>query len=551
MSFSINTNVTSLQAQNALRASSDFQSKTINRVTTGLRIVNSGDDAAGLAVANGFRSDQAVLTQGIRNAGDGLSTLQTIDGGMNNISLLLDRARTLATQSASTTFAGDRSQLNSEFTNVLSEIDRQSQAVGMNTGGQYAKALSTFIGGGKDTSGLSANSAAITNGTVSVNLSTSAVDTKALGLSTFKTVAPTTTTLATVVDAGNLTGNAMAFDFRGAGFSDGNDVVVTATGVNAATSMQGVVDKINAGIAAAAQNVGTNYTAFKTAGITASLTSDGTGIQFSSASSQFSVSADATIGTAAAQNILGTSGTAAVSAGGSQAVTLGWGGDLAAGVAQQLVISSTDTNGNQISTKVNLVATDTKAQSIALINTALQAASGNNANLNKIVAVDEDSSNVANTGAIKIMGAQNFQVFIGQATVTATGVASATGIDSDNTAKTMNTSVTSASSGNSGAVDISTAADAQQAVNALANAVSTLGTAQANVGKGENQFNYAMNLAQSQSANQAAAESRIRDADLASEAANLTKAQILMQAGTAALAQANSAPQAILSLLKG
>jgi flagellin len=551
MSFSINTNVTSLQAQNALRASSDFQSKTINRVTTGLRIVNSGDDAAGLAVANGFRSDQAVLTQGIRNAGDGLSTLQTIDGGMNNISLLLDRARTLATQSASTTFAGDRSQLNSEFTNVLSEIDRQSQAVGMNTGGQYAKALSTFIGGGKDTTGLSANSAAITNGTVSVNLSTSAVDTKALGLSTFKTVAPTTTTLATVVDAGNLTGNAMSFDFRGAGFSDGNDVVVTATGVNAATSMQGVVDKINAGIAAAAQNVGTNYTAFKTAGITASLTSDGTGIQFSSASSQFSVSADATTGTAAAQNILGTSGTAAVSAGGSQAVTLGWGGDLAAGVAQQLVISSTDTNGNQISTKVNLVATDTKAQSIALINTALQAASGNNANLNKIVAVDEDSSNVANTGAIKIMGAQNFQVFIGQATVTATGVASATGIDSDNTSKTMNTSVTSASSGNSGAVDISTAADAQQAVNALANAVSTLGTAQANVGKGENQFNYAMNLAQSQSTNLAAAESRIRDADLASEAANLTKAQILTQAGTAALAQANSAPQAILSLLKG
>ena len=71
------------------------------------------------------------------------------------------------------------------------------------------------------------------------------------------------------------------------------------------------------------------------------------------------------------------------------------------------------------------------------------------------------------------------------------------------------------------------------------------------VGKGENNFNYAVNLANSQLTNQAAAESSIRDADLAAEAANLTKAQILMQAGVAALAQANSAPQNILSLLKG
>src|ERR1035441_7039824 len=115
MSFSINANITSLQAQANLRASSDFQSKTINRVTSGLRIVDSGDDAAGLAIANSFRSDQAVLNQGIRNANDGLSTLQTIDGGMNNIALLLDRARTLATQSASGTFTGDRTLLNSEF----------------------------------------------------------------------------------------------------------------------------------------------------------------------------------------------------------------------------------------------------------------------------------------------------------------------------------------------------------------------------------------------------------------------------------------------------
>src|SRR5713101_9820774 len=115
MSFAINTNIASLQAQEYLRVNSDFQAKTINRVTSGLRIISSGDDAAGLAIANTYRSDEAVLTQGVRNANDGLSQLQIADGGINNISQLLDRARTLATQSSSGAFTGDRSVLNSEF----------------------------------------------------------------------------------------------------------------------------------------------------------------------------------------------------------------------------------------------------------------------------------------------------------------------------------------------------------------------------------------------------------------------------------------------------
>src|SRR5712692_4249701 len=114
MAFSIVTNVASLLAQDNLRITGELQQKTIQRLTSGLRINSSADDAAGLAIANTFRSDISVLQQGIRNANDGLSTLQTIDGGINNISLLLDRARTLATQSATGTFTGDRNTLNSE-----------------------------------------------------------------------------------------------------------------------------------------------------------------------------------------------------------------------------------------------------------------------------------------------------------------------------------------------------------------------------------------------------------------------------------------------------
>jgi flagellin len=103
----------------------------------------------------------------------------------------------------------------------------------------------------------------------------------------------------------------------------------------------------------------------------------------------------------------------------------------------------------------------------------------------------------------------------------------------------------------SGAIDISTEAGAKQAVSVLGQAVKTLGSAQAAIGKGQNQLGYAINLANSQISNFSSAQAQIRDADVASEAANLSKAQVLQQASIAAMAQANSAPQAVLSLLRG
>src|SRR6204780_2667497 len=149
MAFYINTNIASLQAQNYLSQTQAFQNQTIQEVTSGLRIVNSGDDAAGLAIANSYRSNEAVLTQGIANANDGLAQLQIADGGLSNISQLLDQARTLATESASGAFTGDRTVLNSEFQSVIGEINRQAQSIGLVNGGTLAKSLDIFIGGGQ------------------------------------------------------------------------------------------------------------------------------------------------------------------------------------------------------------------------------------------------------------------------------------------------------------------------------------------------------------------------------------------------------------------
>ncbi len=794
MSFSINTNIASLQAQNYLRINGNFQQKTINRVTSGLRIISSGDDAAGLAIANGYRSDQSVLTQGIRNANDGISQLQVIDGGMNNISQLLDRARTLATQSASGTFTGDRTVLNKEFQSVLSEIDRQSQAIGLNTGGDLAKSLSVFVGGGRGPNGA----AVIANGEVGLDLTSSTVDSKSLGLKGVEaagastvdigTGSPHTNVAAIVTDITNKASESNQagagytdFYFRGPGFSDGNAIKVSVN-LSGVTDTNTLVSAINAAIGTAG-SIGGNQaaTAFANAGIHAGVVTTTSGstttqqLGFSSSSTAFQVeagdltsnallgnvaspstsptgtsltttltSSTATLAAAAATNetikvrfegggltspqditlnvtaadtaavtlasltsqvaangalkaagitvqtatpggalvfansrgeglavstsgdVNGLLGLGSYTAGGGGAfdytTITGAGGAFAAaaetlefsvgngpaistaitpaaatvsaaadalntafasnatlaaaglhadGTGPQLVISSSNNSAFRLSTvgatnnlgfgtagatgvaagaspalvlaASNVIdsggakqtgvlsftpirnAADTQTvtltadgagstqslsivlkgdapnrnatsvdQAISTINSTLQ--QSNNATLQRITAVKEQ-----NGGAEGIRFVSTLDSF----SAAISNTASTNGIGSQGTVQTATTI------GAGSTADITSQDSAQLAVSALANAVATLGSAQAVVGKGENQFNYAVNLAQSQVTNLAASESQIRDADLAQEAANLTKAQITLQAGVAALAQANSAPQAILSLLRG
>ena len=305
MSFSVNTNIASLTAQNYLRVNSDFQSKTIYRVTSGLRIVSSGDDAAGLAIANGFRSDQAVLTQGIRNANDGLSTLQTIDGGMNNISQLLDRARTLATQSASGTFTGDRNVLNDEFKSVINEIDRQAQAIGLDRNGEFAKALSVFIGGGKAHPGeVNAGDISNQNGSVSVDLSRSTVDAKSLGLKGVQALGAVTDLSAAQatsvqkilandankVSIGN--GNITTFYVAGPGFADQSKVEIQVN-LNGVTDTGTLAAAINTAIQNAGNGSTSSATAFRNAGIAATVVTDNDGqhLGFNSSTTAFQVEA--------------------------------------------------------------------------------------------------------------------------------------------------------------------------------------------------------------------------------------------------------------------
>src|ERR1017187_9047817 len=171
--ISIQTNYASMVGEQNLAVNNTFQTKTIEALTSGYRINSSGDDPAGLAVANQFRSNVAELTQGVINANSGVSTLQIVDGGLNNISTMLDRMKTLASESASGTFTGNRATLQSEYATLQTEINREADNIGLGANnGANSGTLNVYIGGGSD----------LANSQVSIGIN-ALVDSAALGVS--------------------------------------------------------------------------------------------------------------------------------------------------------------------------------------------------------------------------------------------------------------------------------------------------------------------------------------------------------------------------------
>ena len=310
MSISLQTNVNSLVAQQNLNVANMFQSKTIQQLTSGYRINQAGDDAAGLAVANQFSSNISELTQGVANGNDGVAQLQIMDGGMSNISQILNRLQTLATQSASGTFTGLRTTLNTEFQNDLQEIDRQAQSIGLNSGGTFAQSLNVYLGQGSGSQSLN-------NGIVTLNLSASSVDSQSLGLKGMEAVnlisgslngtnagtdigASSATSVQNIVGnttGGNANQEAVAgyaqFFISGAGFSDANKTAVSVNLANV-TDTTTLAAAVNSAIKAAGTGVTAAATAFQNANITASVHTDTAGGQelaFSSSTSAFQVQA--------------------------------------------------------------------------------------------------------------------------------------------------------------------------------------------------------------------------------------------------------------------
>jgi flagellin len=462
--ISFQTNVDSLIAQQNLRVNSQFQSKTIQQLTSGYRINSSGDDAAGLAVANSYRNSIAQLTQGVRNANDGVSQLQIIDGGLSNISQILDRLTTLATESASDTFTGDRATLDKEFQSLLAEIDRQANDIGLGaTNTTNIKTLKVYIGGGQD---------ANTDSAVSVDLTNSGVGSADLGLNGASILTAGKVTIGSQAAAAIAQGATETFTIG----TGSGEKVITLTGRTGDT-VAGQVQELNAQLAV--------Y------GISASLDATGT-LQMQSANA-FTV--------AVGGDGLAADGDSALNTGLKNAT-------YTSGVAETLNITV-----GQTTASIALAGTEDQDTAAQMINAALQAAG-----ISGITAVKDETDAAGKN--VTLESATPFSATHG----------------AGNTALTVN--------------DATSLGDPSAAINAVAAAVKTLGFISGKVGTGENTLNYAINLAQSQISSFSSAESQIRDTDVAAQAANLTKAQVLQQSSIAAMAQANAEPQAVLALLK-
>jgi len=512
MAFSIQTNVASMSAQENLRVNQNFQSQTIQRLTSGYRINQSGDDAAGLAIANKFRADVAEMTQGVRNANDGLSQLQIIDGGTTNIAKILDRMKTLATQSASTTFTGSRATLNNEFATLNAEIDRQATNVGLNSGGTYNSKIGVYIGGGVGQP----------NASVTVDLSgtANAVDSTSLGISSSATIDQG---LKGVVTAGDVINTLDATDTSTKYLTGGKqDFKVTVGGKTQATV---TIDGGSTGLTAqqAIEQLNGKLASY---GITASISSGDTvtpanngRLQFNSTGS-FVISAQ--VGTLGTELATGNASTSVATNAALYNKSSAFSGAGVAGGGQVLDF----TVGGAV-TSVSLLDGDLLSDAVSKINAKM--------NSQGVYAMDDGN------GKLSLQSVNQF-------TVAETGGLATAGLTL-NGAAFNGASLTITGPDNTLNSDPTT--QAKLALTAISNATSNLSSIQGRLGAGQNQLGYAISLAQSQITNFSAAESRIRDTDVAAEAANLTKAQVLQQASMAAMAQANSAPQAVLSLLRG
>jgi len=499
--ISLVTNIDSLNAQHNLSIDNTFQSKTIQQLTSGYRINSSGDDAAGLAIANGYRSSVSELNQGVRNANDGISQLQIVDGGLGNISTILDRLKTLATQSSSSTFTGSRSTLNQEYSQLLTEITRQASNINLDAGGTFNTLLNVYIGGATQQS----------NATVSVDLSgaNSAVDATSLGLAF-------TNVLGGGVGLTGGTANTQRIDAPGALFLAGGSSQTFTFNVFANGASKQVTAKVTDNSAGGtgiteSQVLSQLNASLNTYGIDAS--TDGNGLLSFSGASAFTIQAVPAA----------TGGTAIATAGGTAVNTSNYTVNGAA--AYVAPATSAETLNFQTSSgaaSVTLATGTTLTAAVAQIN---QAAAGKG-----VYAV----VNAAGTG-ISFQGSDSFSV--NDATTAGEGVFGAA------STATSNTTATAPTTGNTN--------NATSAITAIDSAIQTLGLVQGRVGAGENLLQYAVQLAQSQISSFSAAQSQIRDADVAAQAANLTRAQVLTQTSVAALAQANSEPQAVLKLLQG
>jgi flagellin-like hook-associated protein FlgL len=415
----VNSNIGAMNAYRNLSVTNDSMSKSLEKLSSGYRINRAADDAAGLAISEGLRSQIGGLKVAVRNTQDGISVVQTAEGALTETHSILQRMRDLSVQASNDASLNSsaKSNIQSEITQLKAELDRIAGTTSFNG----KKLLDGSFTGQNFQVGANAGE------TIGVNIAT-AMGSAGLGVSGV-----------------DVTGTGK-YASAAAGTAAGTVVLSTA----ATGAADGVLTMYKEGAAGSNEFSGANYNV---------------------------------------QGFRNLSGTVAF---GGKSFDLG---------------------------SVTYADTDTAAQALTKLNAAAASAFGLATGATPFAAATATSMTFTTPANVS-----GYTDAAGALSATAGDVAKAT-------------PVYTSSSG------------ASAAISAIDTAIGTVSTTRANLGALQNRFEHTINNLNVTVENLTASDSRIRDTDMAQEMTNFTRAQILTQAGTAMLAQANQAPQGILKLL--
>jgi len=496
MALTVNTNVASLNTQRNLNASSKNLDTSLQRLSTGFRINSAKDDAAGLQISNRLTSQINGLNVAVRNSNDGISLAQTAEGALQQSTGILQRMRDLALQSANgSNGATERAALQGEVSQLQQELNRIAETTSFGArkllDGTFGS--QSFQVGANAYETISVSVGAADASRIGVNRSTLGVD-AAASATGYATAASTDQGFqGTSLTVTGKLGSASAT------YAAGSSAREVAAAINA--------DSDTTGVSADARTVARlGSFSSSAAAATISFTLYGSNSASNEGVSISANVADFTDLSALADAINKETGTTGISA-----TSLGSEIELVSSKGDSIIL---DDVTNSLGGSSQLRAYD----------------------------FDGDTAN----GAAATIAAGEAGRADGQILVESPDAFQLSGVNSSlNANSTFFSALESVSD-----IDISTSTGAQSALGIINGAISNIDGQRAQLGAVQNRFENTISNLQNISENASAARSRIRDTDFAAETSELAKNQILQQAGTAILAQANQLSQGVLSLLQ-
>jgi flagellin len=588
MALGVLNNISAIYAQNNLSNTQASLSKTLQQLSSGSRINSGADDAAGLSLANGLQASSTALSQSAKNASEGVDFLQVADGALSQVTSLLNRAVTLATEASNGTLnASQVSAANSEYQKILTETDTINNNTEYNGINTFAKNSAYTVANANDKVNIgttTADIATVTYGTQTLKLehsgsgnasTTGVIASGATGIYTLAAGGDTLATIAGQINSqfgasvatvqGNqlvLSGGAKISNTTTTATSTTSTVTVNnpndiiAPGANGITyqSTTGTVNHVLTG-AFAANGVGGTLTDLMNAinaidSGTASITGNTMTLLGTAGHGTLTVMTSATESGAGVTSLTDTVNISSTAASGTTSLTVGNAADLLKiGAGDSLTLTGANGTSLNLSTVAGSVfsaggAGGNLSQLSAAINSAGLAGVSSSVSGNKLV-ITGGSLSVNTAGAMtEAEGAntatnQSVSIFTSDGTISQSY---------NNSASDM--VQTSSSALLLAGTDLTSTAGAQAALTAINAAITTVAAARGTIGANINTLTAVENVMTTQSTNTLAAENDVTATDYGQATSDMSKFQILSQTGIAALSQANQSQQLITKLLQ-